>query len=206
MIQQVNLYQAIFREVRPPLSLRTIGGILVVLALLLAAGYGYLFWQTRQQQEAVNELEQEKAQAQTRLERVIEQYPPPEKSGALQERLERTEAELARKRRVLETLGDRAAGRRRGFSGHLKALARQRLPQLWLTEIRLYQGGREVELAGSTYAPEQVPQYLQRLSREARFDGVRFADLRMDRAEDEDRRVDFRLRSRPAAEDGEASP
>lgn len=206
MTQQVNLYQAIFREVRPPLSLTTIGQILVLLAVLLAAGYGYLFWQGQQQRQTVADLEQKKAQAQARLERVIERYPPPEKSEALQERLEEAEAELARKRRVLETLGDRTAGRRSGFSGHLEALARQRLPQLWLTRIRLYEGGREVELAGSTYAPEQVPQYLQRLAQEARFTGVRFADLRMDRAEDEDRRVDFRLRSRPAAEDGEASP
>ena len=205
MTQQVNLYQAIFREIRPPLSVATIGAILVVLALLLAAGYGYLYWQTREQRQTVAELEQERQDARQRLEQVIEAYPPPEKSEALQERVAQTEQELARKRRVLETLSDRAAGRRGGFSGHLEALARQRLPQLWLTEVRLYEGGGEIALAGSTYAPEQVPQYLQRLSREARFAGVRFADLRMVRAEDEERRVDFDLRSRREAEGGEGS-
>lgn len=208
MTQQVNLYQAIFREVRPPLSLATIGGILALLAVLLGAGYGYLHWQAQQQRQAVAELEQQRAAARERLEQVIDEHPPPTKSEALQQRLDAAEADLARKRRVLETLGERAAGRRGGFSAHLEALARQRLDQLWLTEIRLYRGGREIELAGSTYAPEQVPQYLQRLSREARFDGVRFADLRMDRSEEEARRVDFRLHSRRTTEDDgdEGSP
>ena len=203
MRQQVNLYQSILREVRPPLAARTILAVALVLAVGLGAVYGYLLWQTLQQREAVTGLEAKRDQAQARLEEAVEKYPPPEKSEALQRRLEAAQAELTRKRHVLEVLGDRTRTGRTGFAGHLRALARQRTAELWLTGVRLYQGGAQVELAGSTYVPEQVPQFLQRLAREERFDGLRFADVRMERPEKTPDRVDFRLRSeRDTGEEG----
>lgn len=196
MTQQVNLYQPIFREQRPPLSTRTIGQLVVLLALVLGGTYGYLFWQMQEQRSATRAVEARQAQVEQRAREVREKFPPPKKSQALQRKVDRLELELARKRRVLETLNESVKGRSEGFSGHLQAVARRHLGEMWLTEIWLDDGGRHVELGGSTYTAEQVPQFLQALADEEEYEGVRFTNVSMQRSEDDPRRLDFRLQTR----------
>lgn len=62
----------------------------------------------------------------------------------------------------------------KGYSDILIALARQDLPQLWLTGIQIEGAGNDLVLRGRAFDAARVPQYLQRLSAESVLKGMRF--------------------------------
>jgi Tfp pilus assembly protein PilN len=62
----------------------------------------------------------------------------------------------------------------KGYSDILVALARQDLPQLWLTGIQIEGAGNDLVLRGRAFDAARVPQYLQRLSAEPVLKGMRF--------------------------------
>lgn len=202
-MQQINLYQPIFKQQEKVFSAKTLlqAGLVVLSGLLIV--YGYAIWQTMTLEKKLTEFEQQRQQATARLLAVGKQFPPPQRDAALEQQLETARRELAARQRLVAVLDKPTWGRTDGFAAELEALARQKPDQLWLRELALLNGGRDVVLQGSTYAPEQVPQYLQRLNQEPALKGTEFARFLMERSEEQPRRVDFTLDTRPAP-DGEA--
>lgn len=192
-MQQINLYQPIFRKQEKIFSAKTMlqGAALVALGML--AFYGYAAWQTRGLEAQVAQFERQRDEAAKRVTELARTMPERSKSTALEQDVARLRNELRGKQQVVARLADRSTGNTDGYSAHLEGLARQRLPQLWLTHIGLRRGGSVVELHGSALSPEQVPQYLQRLSAEAAFSGVEFHQFNLSRPEKAPQQVDFVL-------------
>ncbi|SCZ64964.1 PilN domain-containing protein [Thiohalomonas denitrificans] len=196
-MQQINLYQPIFKRQEKVFSAKTLlqAGLLVVVGLV--AVYGYGLWQTVKLDERVEAFEQQRGAALKRLQQVSNQFPAPKRDPALQTRLQQLEKELAGKQRVVKALDSPRFGNRKGFTDRLEAFARQRPQRLWLQHVSLREGGDDIILAGSTYQPEQVPQFVQRLGQEGSLTGFTFRRLLITRSEEEAGRVDFTLRSQP---------
>jgi len=95
-------------------------------------------------------------------------------------------------------LRDDPLGSTQGFSPYLAALGRQRTPELWLTELAINGGSGAIELAGRSTRPDLVPEYLQRLGREAVLVGQQFDRFEIERDDDTGEAV-FRATSRAAA-------
>ncbi|MEQ8205624.1 MAG: PilN domain-containing protein, partial [Woeseia sp.] len=72
-----------------------------------------------------------------------------------------------------------------GFARHLRSLARQTMPGLWLTNIALSAKGERIWLQGEALRADLVPSYLQYLADEEPFAAQRFHRLEIDRAGDE---------------------
>jgi len=199
MMQQVNLYQPIFRKQKRLFSAVALLQVsLVVLAgLFLITLYSY--WQRASLEDNLKQLKVRQTDMTARVETLNKQYPQSIKSKQLERKVEQVEAEIVGKRAALAKLRELNLGKGGGFSTYLEGLARQRITDLWLTSIIISQGGGDLLLQGSALDPAIVPRFLQRLSSETVFNGKQFRSLRMSRPEKEPWHVDFSV-STAAAE------
>lgn len=177
MSQQINLFNPIFRKQKKYFSsvamVRALGIIFVACALLA--------W------DAANRMRAMKIQAaatdarlaaqQQRLNDVRVQYAPRAKSTTLPPEIKAAEQELSLLANASEMIKRGGFGEVRGFSGYLRALARQDLEGIWLTDIVIGHGGATIGLQGNALQAELVPQYMQRLGQEAVMKGKSFSTL-----------------------------
>jgi hypothetical protein len=197
MYQQINLYQPIFRKQRQVFSATTMAQALAIVIVALLAIYVYGALQVADLEVEVVQLEGREKALTTQLARIDPRLN--------QNRREEVEAELRRlnatlldQQRLVEVLRDDPLGSTEGFSPYLAALGRQRTPELWLTEFAINGGSGAIELAGRSTRPDLVPEYLQRLGREAVLVGQQFDRLEIER-DDKTGEAVFRATSRAAA-------
>lgn len=185
MRQQINLYQPILRRQRKVFSAVTMVQIVLAIALGLAAIYAFGHWQSAALERDVAELEAQRHTAQSRFDTLGREVSARRDDQSLQEQIRLAQAEVEAQRHLLQRLGERDRHRPAGFAAHLAGLARQHRPGLWLSEIRIAEGGRSVTLAGDTRDPAGLVRYLRRLGNEAAFRGIEFRTVRIERAEAE---------------------
>jgi len=193
MMQQVNLYQPTVRKRWKLFSIQmTLAIALAMLVVLMATYYsGY-----RDQQEIAVNLQKTKLQEEGQLKRMAElqaKLYPKSKSQQMEQKLDLLKAERRQKYRVLSRLQDQRISNTAGFSIYFEALAKQRLPELWLTRIRIQEGGEQLFLDGSALQADLVPKYLQRLATEAAYKGRVFQTFALTRPEDEAWHIDFSI-------------
>jgi hypothetical protein len=191
-MQQINLYQPILRKQEKIFSAKTLlqGNLLVLVGLVLL--YVYTVIQTQSMQAQLGQVQQQRDEQVKQVAALSAQYPVKAKDESLKGRVERAQAELQHKRRLLAAVEQLGLDGEVSFSEHLAGLARQDLPQIWLHHITL-QNGKQVELIGSAYQAEEVPLYLQRLTNERAFNGTAFHSVVIARNEKQPGQVEFTL-------------
>lgn len=185
MSQQINLYQAQFREIAPIFAAKIILGSGAVAALMLTAIAVYGGWQflaLQRQSSAIERQYQSIAQEKADLEQKITLASA---DPALVEQVQQMENLLKSRQQLRTLLQDDAFSEDQGYSRYLAALARQYTPGVWLTDIMLTGAGRELALKGLTVNPELLPEYLQNLSRESLLQGMKFEVFQLKRVEDQ---------------------
>ncbi len=193
MMQQINLYQPMFRHERRVFSAKAMlacAGIMIVGLSLL---YGYGRWQVGLLADEVEGLSAQAETARQTLAGLEQRLPKRAESKLLLAELARLDKELGEKRRAVAVLSGGAVGQRRGFSAYFEGLARQRVEGLWLRNIEISQGGKALSLRGSALRPELVPVLVERLAREAVFTGIRFHTLELERGQGDSVVFDFML-------------
>jgi Tfp pilus assembly protein PilN len=207
MYQQINLYQPIFRKQRQIFAAATMLQVVGVVALALLGIYVYAFAQVGALEAAVVQLEGREKALLTQLTR-IDPALGANRRAELDAEVRRLNATLLDQQRLIDVLRDQPLGGVRGFSGYLSALARQRTPELWLTEIGINGGTAAIELAGRSLSAELVPEYMQRLGAEPALAGQQFDSFAIE-LDGESGESTFRATSRAAlrvADNGEARP
>lgn len=186
MNQQINLYQSQFR---PQTRLFPVGFMLQAAAILL---FGMVLATLFAQQRIANveqELEVVSRQETVAIERLQNIGPlinavTGEKNWA--EQLDDSLRMLAERQAVLNLIQGSTLGDTKGFSRHMRALARQDIDGLWLTHIVLSALGDKTRLEGRAIRAELIPLYVQGLTLEAPFAEQRFHHFQIDSpAEDE---------------------
>lgn len=183
MSQQINLYNPALERKRDPLSLQglTVAWSSAIALVVIAAAVGGFRVSALQA-----ELEKESAarsRAQAEMSRLSAQFAARSRDAALAAEMARLEAEVAGRTEVMQTLRGGIIGNTDGFSAYLRAFARQSFEGMWLTGFTLAGAGQDVELEGRALRPELVPDYVQRLNREAVLKGHAFSELQMRRPE-----------------------
>jgi Tfp pilus assembly protein PilN len=200
MYQQINLDQPIFRKQRQVFAATTLAQGLGVVVLALAGIYVYGLLQVRSLEAEVVLLEGRERAVTTQLAR-IDTTQSDQRRADVEAELARLTSTLVEQQRLVEVLRDQPLGSTTGFSDHLAALGRQRTPEVWLTKFAINGSTNAIELTGRSLRPELVPEYLQRLGREAALVGQRFDRLEI--ADDpETNETEFRATSRAAAPPG----
>ncbi len=195
MIQQVNLFQPIFRETKPMFSAKAISISLLITFLGLLSVYGYAWWQTERLDTEVISLKQQRDTAQARLTGLMKKLPKREQSKVLIREVAQLGRMLSAKRFTVHTLKQRVNGNSDGFSAFFAGLARQKIEGLWVTGLKITDGGRTITLTGRALDPELVPELVTRLSREPVFSGLKFNALNIERGTGEEPGVAFELRT-----------
>ena len=196
MNQQINLYQPIFRKQKKIFSAKTLvqASAMLIAALLLIYGYGR--WQVFTLNQELAHAKAQVAASQRRVAEMRRLSPPKVKDQRLEKANEHLARELETKRRVLAVLSGKSFGNTAGFADYLEGLARQHVAGMWLTGLKIQDGGTRLELRGATLRPELVPRFLQRLSGEKAFAGTKFGTFKMSRDKHHSHWVDFVLKSR----------
>ena len=191
MQQQINLYQPVFRREQRLLSGRTLVQIIGLAVLVLGlAAVALRFEATRAAQTAATLARAHEQQA-AGLARLVD----PDARARLAEldrEIERLEHQLKEGERLQAAIDALVVPGQGGFSGRLEALARHRLPGLWLTGIRLEAGGG-TRLAGVALDARLVPRYLDLLNQDPRLASSPLSQVRMNRAGEDPRALEFVL-------------
>jgi hypothetical protein len=193
MKQQVNLYQLRLQPTKPVLPGSTVLGACALGLLSLLLVYGHACLQAWMDTRRLESLSVQRAEAEQRLAELHKTHPSGKTERQLQATIQQLEASRDAKIRLLRLLSNHSLGNTAGFSRHVAALARQRVPGLWLREIRIHQGGGQLALAGSALEAELVPRLIQQLGGEEIFSGSDFESFRLQRLEAESEPIDFFL-------------
>lgn len=183
--QQVNLLDKRFREDETLLSPKRIIQAWVVVLVLMALYSAYSYYD-------ITELEKRAAIKQDEVDNVtqvlnkLESLTPQGTIESLEQEVEELKKEKERKLLVKDILRGTELGNITGFSRHMEGLARQIIPNLWLTSISIEDGGKSLAIAGSAIEPKLVPRYLQMLSNEQSFAGSEFRTFLMGIPEQEE--------------------
>ncbi|MEK6662858.1 MAG: PilN domain-containing protein [Pseudomonadota bacterium] len=177
MSQQINLYNPLLLKQKKIFSARTMAQALGLIALGLAAVYGYARYQVASLQMETEQASKRQEAVQARLTRISQQFGPRQKSAELEASIKQAEAELLALAEVQAALKQGSLVSASGFSPYLKALARQAVEGVWLTGFSA--SGSEMAISGRTLKPGLVPDYIHRLGGEQAMQGRKFAMLEM---------------------------
>ena len=194
-LQQVNLYQDELRKQELNFSAIQLAQLSLVFILVLALVSGFKFWQLQQQQQTLAQQQQKQQQAMAELQKLQQVLASRQKDLALARRLDEKSRELANKQKVLAILSQDEFGNTHGFTAYITGLARQRLEGLWLTQLRIAEGGTDISMFGTTSSPSLLPKYLQRLSAEKVFAGTEFKNMLIARQQKKSHWLDFSLQN-----------
>jgi hypothetical protein len=192
-MQQINLYQPLFRQQKKIFSavtmLQMTGFFVVVLGVIYA-------WNVRSLAPFQDELEKTSVEFDrlaARIEQVRVKTPGEAETRLLEQEISRLTRELKYRRELKEALAAGTFGNTDGFSGYFEALARGHVDGAWLTGIMIAQGGVQLSLTGLTIDPELVPLYIKRLAESPAFQSRGFNVLELARSQQEDQLVAFNI-------------
>jgi hypothetical protein len=205
MSQQINLFNPIFMKQKKYFSVATMLQALGLIALGSALFYGYAVYQVNQLSRQAEEMSKRYASEQTRLQNFTNEFSPQRTNQMLEGEQKQLEAQAAAQETLLTTLKSGVIGNTEGYSGYMRAFARQSIKGLWLTAFDIVGDGAQMSLSGAAVNPQLVPSYIQRLSNEKVMRGKTFSALQMQQPKggadkSAARYVEFNLRSTLAPE------
>lgn len=162
--------------------------------------YGYAYYQVGQLEQQVVESTRRFNAEQLRLGSLAAEFSPQRSNEKLQEEVRQLERQLGEQTELVKVLKSGALGNSAGYSGYMRAFSRQAVQGLWLTGFNVSGDGTQLSLSGAVTHPDLLPEYIQRLRREAVMQGKTFAALQMQQAKadkpgETPRYVEFELRS-----------
>lgn len=178
MSQQVNLFNPAFRKQKKPFSAAT---MLQCAALILMGSLGvaaYLESQMSSLRTDAEASERQLKSVKAQLAKATADFAPRQKDKALEEEIQRMEAELKSRQQAFDIVQRGGAGNSKGHAEFLRAFSRQVVNGLWLTGFTI--SGNDIELHGRALQPELVPAFINRLKQEAVMQGKSFAMLEME--------------------------
>ncbi|MCW9050597.1 MAG: hypothetical protein OQK50_09740 [Deltaproteobacteria bacterium] len=195
MRQQINLYQDILIDKPKPLQSRQSGLLLLVTVLCLVLISVYSYWQNYNLNTEVKRLQAQQLVESTRIAALEKQYPERQKNVLLEEKIQRLEQEIQGQNRALSYFSGQDEDGNGKILASLEGLAQYPLKGIWLSRIRLLDGGTEVQLSGSAVKADTIPDYLDLIGENHIFGGKVFARLKLNRLKEQAGQVDFMLES-----------
>jgi len=193
MMQQINLYQPMFRKQKKVFSAVAMLQVFLFFVVVFAGIYFFAIQQLQPFRQQVERLNKDIAQLTAHIGTLEQQQKKKVKSKLLEKEVERLTKELEKRERIQNLLSSHSFGNTNGFSSHLVALARQHVNGAWLTRISIKAGGKALGLEGKTLSPELVPTYIQQLANEKVLAGVAFNNMELNRSEKELDQLNFKV-------------
>lgn len=190
MSQQINLFDARFREEKRHLTARTLvmtAAALLVAAFVLQELYAY---QNRSLTATLAQADKRATELREQTVRFAKEFTAHGRSTALTDEIARVEEQLRLRRTLLATMQS-GVGHAQGFSPYLTALSRQTMNGVWLTGVDIGGASGDLVLKGRVLDSTLVPAYIRRLRQEPPFAGRTVSELRV--AAKPQKQVEFSL-------------
>lgn len=207
MIQQINLYQPIFRKEEKKFSAVAMLQAAALVAVGVVVLYAFMWWQTGALKNELKSAEQSYATASKRLADAAEKFGQRKGPSSLDSEISRLESEIVARQRMQEILQRGIFSNTTGFSDYFVSFARQSIAGVWLTGFDITGAAEQMSMAGRTTNPELVPRYMQKLSSEKTLSGIEFRTFQMSRPEPDAKGpdamfVEFQARTAANPEEG----
>lgn len=186
MMQQINLYQPIFRKQKIIFSAMTMLQVGLFFLLIFTSLYFYQKERLKSYQSQVANADSELVNLAGQVSSIEANQPNNGKSKLLANEIAKLTKELEQRERISRVLTNSSFGNASGFSSFLEAFARGHVEGTWLTDVSIQQGGNSLGLKGKTLSSELVPVYLQKLAEEKSLDGSSFNVMELARIETEE--------------------
>ncbi len=203
LIQQVNLYQPVFRRKREPFSAGVMSVIISIAAAFLLMATFFSLYQVQEMKQRADLVEQKNRDMLEKLEELREKLQPREVNRLLVAQKDNLEIDLRDARRLSRMLDFEMQENMPPYSAYFRGLAETSVEGLWLKQLQISQDGEFLSLSGHTLKPELVPRLLQLLKNKPVFDGHSFGEVQMTREQDNglDRAVMFHLQTISTSEE-----
>ncbi len=188
MMQQINLYQPMFRKQKVVFSALTMLQVSIFFLLIFSSLYAFQVTKIKPYKTKVVEIDAELLQLSAQVTAFESSQKNKGKSKLLENEIEKLSKELEKRERIAKILSSRTFGNTAGFSSYLESFARGHVEGTWLTDVDIGQGGASLGLKGKTLSSELVPVYIQNLAEEKSLQGSSFNVMelaRVDKDEEE---------------------
>ncbi len=180
MRARINLYQEDLFPVRNDwLDAYKAFAMVTAALVLFVIGYGLIWYQENQLVQEVTALRAQERLLKGKLSKMLAQPAKTEADEKQIKRLADLKADIRIKKLVLEVLSGQRIGNRQGFSKHFTKLAAKSYPDLWLTQIHLMNGGRELVFIGHTLDSGVIFDFVGNMTAEGVFEGRKFQFFQM---------------------------
>ncbi len=196
MKQQINLYRPEFRpdtNAFQSLFMFQAAGILLFALLVI---YGFARSELSSIEDELDIVARQEAAALERLQNVRPLITAVTGEQSWSEQLEEASRTLAERQAALSLIQGTTLGDTKGFSRHLRALARQDIDGIWLTHLVLSALGDQTRIEGRAIRAELIPLYVQNLTAEPAFEKQRFHRFQIDNPDGGDPWLTFSMDSR----------
>ncbi len=192
-MQQINLYQPMFRKQEKIFSAVAMLQIFGLVIAVFGARYAYHLDKLEPFRDELNKSTVQFNKMLKQIEIAQKKMPKQTKSKLLESEIARLTAELEHRKKVKQALSTGTFGNIDGFSGYFEALAKGHVDGTWLTGIHIDQGGGKLNFNGKSIDPELVPVYLMKLSAEPVFQKRSFNILELKRPKDAQEYISFNV-------------
>ncbi len=186
MMQQINLYQPMFRKQKVVFSAATMLQVGLFFLIIFASIYAYQVVKIKPYKAQIVSIDQELSQLNQQVVAMETLQKNKGKSKLLENEIEKLSKALEQQERISRILSSRSFGNSSGFSSYLESFARRHVEGTWLTDVNISQGGTLLGLKGKTLSSELVPVYIQSLAKEKNLQGASFNVMELARVEKED--------------------
>ena len=186
MMQEINLYQPMFRKQKVHFSAVTMLQVSAFFLIVFTGSYFFQAAKIKPYQRQITEIESEIIELGTQLATMQVAKESKSKNTLLENEIEKLTKELGQRERISAILASRSFGNSSGFSSYLESFARGHVKGTWLTDVTIKEGGTSLGLKGKTLSSELVPVYIQRLTDEQSLKGSSFNVLELARVETEE--------------------
>lgn len=182
MARDINLYDPRFLRQREWLSATPLAAATGLLLLGVVALGAFSRYQADRDAEATQTLAAQVTQVQAQVSAM--QALAGRADPALEAERSQWQTLVAERRQLVAALRADRSVSREGFAPYLEALARDTLPNVWITALLVGRGGEDMEIHGRALDANDIPIYLRRLEADATFHGRSFATLEARRFEE----------------------
>ena len=194
-MQQVNLYRELLKQQQKHSGIKLYAVIFSAISLWCLSFSAYQYWNIRNIESELQQAQLILNQEQAKVSEILLKRPSQELNGQLLTEIDRWQNSVNQASQTLQLLVGGEASLLQGFSSYFDALANQSNTDVWLTSIHIDGQSRGMNIEGSTFKPEQIPQVLQHLQQEPAFKGQTFARLVMHQSVKIEGQMDFILSS-----------
>ncbi len=190
LTQQVNLFQFESNIQHELVCAKNVQIALILLLVGLSLLSLFDYKHERDQHSYLLTLQSQQQTLQQTLDLAKQSAPSMVIDNKLKQQVGNLKKDVVSKQLVLNALSGQSFGNTVGFSGFFKGLAKQNITGLWLTNLNIRSGGKDIGITGSAYRAEMIPDFLNKLSAEKVFQGTTFQSFQVNRQKNPIR-VDF---------------